>query len=178
MKLPLNKSSELAGEPSRREIFLDYDASIVRTFLDSTYARHDFPIDKNVADFTDLFKLCDQFRAPSQAEYITRALSSKLSKGGEAPLDPWEVFKLAAKRDKVDLARLAASKLQEDSRSLTHLIFCNTSSFFEDVPSRYMHALIRCSVWHHDQVQLPWGDIGGAWIKHGPADIAKWFSLD
>lgn len=159
-------------------IELGYSTEVVRMFIDVMYSRHDIRIDMSVPQFKDLFQLCDDFQAPEQDAAIARALRERFTRQTDNPLDPWDVFKLAAQRDNLEIAKLAASKLQENDRSLSHLVLANPPSFFDGVPPKYVYALVRSAVWYHDEVKLPWGGTGGTWIKRGPADIADAFKLD
>lgn len=159
-------------------IELEYSSEVVRMFIDGMYSRHDYWIDMSVPQFRDLFELCDTFQAPEQDAVFARALKERFVRETDNPLHPWEVFKLAAQRDNLELAKLAGSKLQDDGRSLSHLVLANPPSFFDGVPPKYVYALVRSAVWYHDKVKMPWGGTGGTWIKRGPNDIADAFRLD
>ena len=141
------------------------------------YSRHDYSTKMSIYDYTHLFALCDYLQAPDQTAAFVRALKRTFDAGCQWPLDPWEVFKLAAQLDNIEIARLAAARLQEDNRSLTHLLFANPPSFFDGVPPKYVYALVRSSV-YHGATRNSSGRIGGAWFEQSPSEIAKNFKLE
>lgn len=159
-------------------IELEFSNQVVRMFIDGMYSRHDCRINMSAPQFRNLFELCDRFQAPEQDAAIARALKERFIQETTDPLDPWDVYVLAAQRDNIEIAKLAASKLQDNGRSPSHLVLVNPPSFFDGVPPKYVYALARSSVWYHDKVKIPWGGHGGTWIKRGPENIADAFKLD
>lgn len=159
---------------------LDYSTATIRLFIDLAYSRH-MPSLKHVKlsclAYEELFKLCDQLEAPD----IASSLSDNIRATMRSPttgLDPWRVFKLAAGRDDIELARLAAVKIHKTDFGLGDALFNNKPAFFDGIPSRYMAALMRCafkSVGHFGPKEsVP----RKGWIQRNVDEIANASKLD
>jgi hypothetical protein len=59
----------------------------------------------------------------------------------------WEVFALAARRDNEALAKCAISCFGRSRINLIGIIAKQPPAFFDNVPSRYFHALLRSFVY-------------------------------
>jgi hypothetical protein len=60
--------------------------------------------------------------------------------------EAWDIFKLAAKQGDPDLAKLAIAHFDEAGVRPREWFAQKPPSFFDDVPSRYVFALLRCFV--------------------------------
>jgi len=109
--------------------------------------------------------------------------------GGRPPLDAsWEAFKIAAKRDDIDLAKADVGYLHLSIRhKLQTLLTRKPLCFFDDIPPGYIYALIRISFdsslspcpaicGHRDQINV----MDGPYVVKvlTPAQLAKKSSLE
>ena len=62
-------------------------------------------------------------------------------KGRKPSIDAWGLFEVAAKRA---LAKAAIRRFESSGHKIEDLIVSSTSAFFDGVPPRYFHALMRC----------------------------------
>lgn len=58
--------------------------------------------------------------------------------------DAWEIFKLAANQGDVVLAKLAIGHFDKSSVVVRDFFAIQSTTLFDDVPPRYVFALLRC----------------------------------
>lgn len=160
-------------------IKLDHAAKTIETFVDLMCTRYEFEMDICLNDYLGLFALCDKFQTSCQAEDITRSLQKRIAEGDFLHLEPWEVFNFAARRDDVQVTRLAVQLLEKGKhRSLSQFIFGASSSFFDDIPPRYVYALFRSALKLHKSVEHPSGELGSVWLSRDWENKDESFYLD
>lgn len=92
--------------------------------------------------------------------------------------DAWEIFKTAANQGDVDLAKLAISHFDKSGVVLRDFFVKQSTSFFDDLPPRYVFALLRCFAdpslvrCTYEELSLP------AIVFRFAAQAAAAFSLD
>jgi hypothetical protein len=127
-------------------IHLDQNADIVRHYVDyvTSSKAHDITLD--MAGFQNLLDLCDHLQSPAIETFVLGAIKARMDRR-DYPIDfdPWGIFALAARRDNVPLAKCAIG--QFGHIDLRDLLVEKAPSFYENVPSRYFHALLRCALY-------------------------------
>jgi hypothetical protein len=61
--------------------------------------------------------------------------------------DPWNIFALAARRNNADLAQCAIGCFDRADLDIKELLAGQPPSFYDNIPSRYFHALLRSAVY-------------------------------
>ena len=126
---------------------LEFNHDTVRSFLDllSTSSSTEVTIDLSLCD--DILSLSDTFGTPRVERYILKTLQSALKPDcGKPPIDAWDAFTIAARRDNVELARSAIWCFELSGHTLKQFVAGNSPSFFDGIPPRYIYALMRCAL--------------------------------
>lgn len=161
-------------------VHLDYSSATVRVFIDLVCTRHILAfktIKLNCLGYEELFKLCDQFEAPEIANSLAANLRAVM-KYPTTGLDPWRVFKVAAQRNDVELARLSAVKIHGTGSGLGEVFFNNPPSFFDGIPSRYMAALMRSAFKSIGPIGPKESVPIKAWIQRKAGEIDQAFKME
>lgn len=162
-------------------IALENDAEIIRHFIDLINSRGTLTMDLDVAGFSQLFALCDRFESTAIADSISRAMCDKLRRHPYPGMfDPWEVFKLAARLDRFELARTAAANMSRGGRQADRLVVKTQPSHFDNVPPRYIYALIRAVLVqrrYYNQTEKRWCS-HAHWEPADPDEIDQAFTLE
>jgi hypothetical protein len=134
-------------------IHLDIASKVVRSFVSEIYADdilksrwsdNGFGMN-NMKTIKELVDLCDRFEAPRiYAAYSETLQMSMLSGRRLVNLDVWEIFKIAALHDDVELAKTAIAAL--DAVGLTQSILfpkdLKSSAHFDGLPMRFVYPLL------------------------------------
>jgi hypothetical protein len=101
-----------------------------------------------MAGFQNLLDLCDHLQSPAIETCVLGAIKARMDRR-EYPIDfdPWGIFALAARRDNVALAKCAIGCFDRSDIDLRDLLVRKPPSFYDNVPSRYFHALLRCALY-------------------------------
>jgi hypothetical protein len=142
LSVPSEQSIETAP------IHLEHSNDVVRYFLDSLTPSPSAEMLVKVELCTDLLKLSDMFGTPQVERNVLNSMRVAMTyeKGRKPPIDAWGVFKVAAERDDVVLAKAAVRCLGLCGHSIKDILFRNPPSFVDGIPARYLHALLRCSL--------------------------------
>lgn len=94
----------------------------------------------------NLLRLSDMFGTPRVEKYVLDSMRIAMSceKGKKPPIDARGVLQVAAKRDDIALAKAAIRCFESSAHNIEDLIVSSTPAFFDGVPPRYFHALMRC----------------------------------
>jgi hypothetical protein len=139
----------LTAIPSKQDlsdapIHLDHDHDAVRSFLDLLGTSSSTEVSVNLSNCDALLSLSDMFGTPRVERDILRTLRSSLKPdGGKPPIDAWDAFKIAARRDDVELAVSAIWCFELSGHTLKQLLTGNPPSFFDNIPPNYVYALMR-----------------------------------
>jgi hypothetical protein len=123
---------------------LNQNADIVRHYIDyvTSSKAHDITLD--MAGFQDLLDLCDHLQSPAIENFVLAAIKARMDRRDyPKDFDPWGIFALAARRDNVALAKCAIGCFDRSDIDLRDLLVRKPPSFYDNVPSRYFHALLR-----------------------------------
>jgi hypothetical protein len=160
-------------------IQLKQNGNIVRHFVESVTSAVPHHIDLNNRGLRDMWDLCLYLRATDIQYVALRALLVR--PGGCDPLgnfDPWEAFKVAAKRDDCELAVLSIRAFDRSSLTISDILTTKPASFLEDVPPRYIYALMRSAFVHTEYKTKKAGSKKECLDFRTPAEIAAAFALE
>ena len=129
-------------------VYLEHGNAVVRYFLDSLTPSASAEMLVKVELCTDLLKLSDMLGTPLVERNVLNSMRVAMTfeTGRKPPIDAWAVFKVAAERDDIALAKAAVSRLGLCGHSIMDIVFKKPASFVDGIPSRYLHALLRCSL--------------------------------
>jgi hypothetical protein len=142
LSVPSEQSIETAP------IYLEHSNAVVRYFLDSLTPSPSAQMLVKIELCTDLLKLSDMFGTPQVERNVLNSMRIAMTfeTGRKPPIDAWGVFKVAAERDDLALAKAAVGRLGLSGHSIMDIVFKKPASFVDGIPSRYLHALLRCSL--------------------------------
>jgi len=127
-------------------IHLDHEHDVVRSFVNILAPSPGTDVGMDVKMCESLLALSDMFGTPRAEQFILKSLQTSLKTGnGIPPFDAWNAFKIAAKRDDVELARDAIRCFERSGHTLKTLLTGRLPSFFDNIPPRYVYALMRCA---------------------------------
>jgi hypothetical protein len=160
MRVPSEQKIESAP------IHLDHDHEIIRRFIDLLYLSTSSEIDIDLSRCEELLVLSDLFGSPRGERYILYCLRKAMNPDGGSPaFDAWKAFRIAAQRDDVGLAKAAISCFELSGYSIKERLTNQSTWHFDDIPSRYIYALMR-SAWSsnprvkYDSRGRPYEDAG------------------
>jgi len=158
-------------------IQLKQNGNIVRHFVDSVTSAMPHHIDLNNRGSWDL---CLYLRATEIQDVALRALMSK--PGGMdlmGNFDPWEAFKVAATRGDTELAILSIKAFDRSDLSVVDILTTKPASFLEDVPLKYVYALMRSAFVRTEYKVKKAGAVKKECLGfRTPAEIAAAFTLE
>jgi hypothetical protein len=135
---------DLLTFPSNQElkpVELDHDSKIVRYFIDFVMAHSTSTNQISMAEFEQLFQLSDKFQTVKVDQTLLVAIGMRTQLlPTPADLNPRTVFKFAANRDSVALARDSIRAMEGAGIERLH-IFAGCVSNFDGIPSRYIAGL-------------------------------------
>jgi hypothetical protein len=125
---------------------LNQNADIVRHYVDYVTSSKAHDISLDMAGFQNLLDLCDHLQSPAIETFVLGAIKARMDRR-EYPIDfdPRGIFALAARRDNVALAKCAIGQIGHID--LRDLLDEKAPSFYDNIPSRYFHALLRCALY-------------------------------
>lgn len=129
----------------RAPLHVHQPANIVRKFVDCAISsqEHDFKL--GFVDIEDFVDLCDHLQASAIKLSVLKSLKVHL---GNVTLnlqfDAWEIFKLAANQGDIALAKLAIGHFDKSGIAVRKFFAIQSTTFFDDIPPRYVYALLRC----------------------------------
>lgn len=168
MELP---SSEALSEAP---IALGHDTSIIRHFLDLFQTSVPTVAALSVSSYAQLIELGDRFQAPMVYDVVTTAILVRLDTSPPNAGFAWEVFKFAARIDDFGLAQAAVRRLDRPDK----LLLTGPSHIFDEVPSRYLHALFSSSLRLVEENKHDWNAVKREkWVPQDPEEAAARFEI-
>jgi hypothetical protein len=141
--LTLSSTQPIGDAP----IQLNQNADIVRPYVDYVTSSEGHDISLDVIGFQQLFDLCDHLQSPMIETSVLGAIKARLDRRNYTKdFDPWGVFALAARRDNVALAKCAIGCFGAPGINIRDVLVKKSPSFYDNVPSRYFHALLRSAL--------------------------------
>jgi hypothetical protein len=138
LKLPTAQSI------SEAPIHLDHNSNVVRHFVDYVTSSRLYNIHLDMTGFEQLLDLCDHFQSPAIEKCVLASIQATLEEGRYgSDFDPWTIFGIAARRDSFHLAKAAVVCVYCSGVDLRDLLIAKPPSFYDDIPPRYLHALLR-----------------------------------
>lgn len=119
----------------------------MRLFVDLMSMSTAMLINLDIKGYKESYKeylaLADLFQAASIGDYIMQCVlqDMKHPTGGKPQLDAWDVFKLAAERNDLELAKAAIRCFTLSGYDVASILGSNKPAFFDGVPPRYVYAL-------------------------------------
>lgn len=163
-------------------IHLDYSSTTIRPFVYHIYSNTAIDFEMTTRVCKELFELCDRFQALQIYDLTCRTMQLRLENSKTfKDLDVWEIFRLAALKDDVKLAKSAIAAL--DSAGLTQeVLFTNNAKSrarFEGLPVRYVHAILmgKCTRDYMYNTTSPDCDMEAVWRPLDSKTIARDFKL-
>jgi len=141
LDLPSTQSIEEAP------IHVHQPANVVRKFIDCVISSQDHDFKLGFTEIKDFVDLCDHLQAPTVKLGVMRSLKLQMGNSNlSQTFDAWGIFKLAANQADVALAKLAIGHFDRSGIILRDLFLKRPSSYFDDIPPRYVYALLRCFI--------------------------------
>jgi hypothetical protein len=132
---------------SQAPIQLEYNQIAVRRFIDLMCISTGTSIFIEISLHKEILGLCDMFQAPTIAQIVLDTLTANLmSDNPGTQLDAWDIFKVAAIRDDIVLAKAAIRAFDSLGHDAAKMIATEEPSFYDGIPSRYVYALSRAVV--------------------------------
>jgi hypothetical protein len=151
---------------------IEHDSRTVRVFLDLVVVCEASTNEISTAVLIELFSICDLFQMVGMEAVLSGGLKSRLhGSPGPAHLDPWSIFRFAANRGDIELAR-SCIRAFEAGGSQHHTIYRAHTSYFDGIPSDYCVALLLAGYEYSDHDPSDSRLIG----KRSWDDISKSFS--
>jgi hypothetical protein len=127
-------------------IELDHDSTIIRHFLQFAFPHvTNLGVQLDWESFMELFQLCDRLQSPEIESALMVAIKLLLQQTPRPQgINPWEIFKFAARRVDVQLARTAIramDNIDDETRGWRGFFEFGRYSGFADVPSTYVAGL-------------------------------------
>jgi len=160
-------------------IHVHQTGDIVRQFVDCIVSSKSHDLSLTLADTKHFLDLCGHLQASTISLSVLDSLKTRMGRVEHDPgLNAWEVLKLAADHGDVALAKIAVGCFGRSNVGIRGILATKSPSFFDDIPPRYVFALLR-SFAHPSLVSVTWNN------SHLPAvvfvsesEAAKAFSLD
>jgi hypothetical protein len=125
-------------------IHVHQPANIVRKFIDCAISSQDHDFKLSFVDIKAFVDLCDHLQCLAIKLSVLKSLKIQMANINlKQTFDAWEIFKVAANQGDVALAKLAIGHF-ERSGIVRDLFAKQSATFFDDVPPRYVYALLRC----------------------------------
>jgi len=173
--LEIPSTQSIADAP----IHLNQDADTLRHFVDYVKSAKDHDLKLSLIGFQHLLDLCDHLQAPVVELAALGAIRSRMDhKDYPADFNPWEVFALAARRDNIALAKCAIVCFERAGIDVRALLATNAPSFYDNIPSRYFHALLRSAVYPSRGYDTTKGWNRDCFWLRSVGEMEEGFSLD
>jgi hypothetical protein len=117
-------------------IHLDAPASLISIYADLVYATRSLILDIQVSEYITLLGICDHMQSHGIEDLLIKSLHKS------AADDPWATFVLAAKRDDLDLAKVAILHLDGKSNPATRFPCADVPNEFYEVAPNYLNELL------------------------------------
>jgi hypothetical protein len=141
LELPSSQSIDQAP------IHVHQCAHIVRLFIDYVTSSGSHDLKPSVSESRHILDMCDHLQAFNIKALILDSLAARIYDVGLIPrIDAWGIYKIAATQDDVALAQLAIGHFDKSGVKLRDMFTKGSLSMFEDIPLRYVFALLRCFV--------------------------------
>jgi hypothetical protein len=128
-------------------IQLDQDQHAVRHFIDVMCISTETAFTINVELYRELLALSDMLQTPHiEAMVIEAVITHTASKSSKPHLDAWDLFKVAAVRDPIDLPKAAIRSFDACGHDAAKILGTSRPGFYDDIPSRYVYALMRATL--------------------------------
>jgi hypothetical protein len=116
---------------------IEHDSRTVRVFLDLVVVCEASMNEIPTTVLVELFSICDLFQMVAMEAVLSEGLKSRLQGPPDpANLDSWSIFKFAANRADIELAR-DCIKAFEAGGIQHHTIYRAHPSYFDSIPSNY-----------------------------------------
>lgn len=159
-------------------IHVRQSAKIVRTFVDCATSSHEHDFKVDPTDLVGFADLCDHLQAQTIKSTVLDNLKKQMKSDPYRALGAWNIFKWAAKEADLELARLAITSFDRSDIVVRDLFVERSTTFFDDIPPRYVFALLRSfadpAMNRHGQG----GRVHDAIIFRSSIDAANAFTLD
>jgi hypothetical protein len=144
--LDLPSSQPLESAP----IELDHSSETVRLFIDFVVSDRTSTEDVPTDMMLELFSICDKFQTKEIDIALMRGMKSRLiSPKNPIRLDPWSIFKFAANRGDIDMARTCIHAF-EDAEINHQSIYRAQTSHFAGIPGNFVTALLLAGYEYND----------------------------
>lgn len=127
-------------------IHLNFDHEVVRSFLDIFHIASSTGISVDLSFCKELLAISDMLGTPGIERFLMGELRQSFDPHGDIPpLNAWDAFKIAAARNDTRLAKAAIRCFELSGHNVRRLLLGQSPAFFDDIPPRYIYALMRAS---------------------------------
>jgi hypothetical protein len=137
--------------PESAPVELDHSSETVRLFVDLIVTRNLSTQDIPTGMMLELFSICDKFQMEEVDIALMKDIRSRLmSPQDPVSLDPWSIFKYAANRGDIDMARTCIQAF-EDAGINHQSIYRASPSHFVGIPGNFVTALLLAGYDYNDR---------------------------